>query len=140
MSRPSLMVGKWVCLPPLRKSLRFQMLCAKSNTSNLCVLNTSSAIIGSCECLSDVMFGLTLTAHGQLGICLACAFQDGWPFRCRFVSAQDDLDVERIKLEASAASAGLFASDEGRSRTEEWVDDDVAAFGQVEQGVFQHGN
>ncbi len=86
------------------------------------------------------MFGLTLTAYGQLGKCLACAFQDGWPFRCRFVSAQDDLDVERIKLEASAASAGLFASDEGRSRTEEWVDDDVATFGQVEQGIFQNGN
>ena len=63
------------------------------------------------ESRSGAMFGLTLTAHGQLGICLACAFQDGWPFRYRFVSAQDDLDVERIKLEAAAASAGLFASD-----------------------------
>jgi len=91
------------------------------------------------ESRSGAMFGLTQTPHGQLGICLACAFQDGWPFRYRFVSAQDDLDVEWIKLEAAAASAGLFASDEGRSRTEEWVDDDVAAFGKVEQGVFQHG-
>jgi hypothetical protein len=95
----------------------------------LCVPKTSSALIGPCESLSGVILGLTLTAHGHLGICLACAFQDGWPFCHRFVSAQDDLDVERIKLEASAASAGLFAGDEGRSRTEEWVDDDVAAFG-----------
>ena len=96
--------------------------------------------IGPCESLCGVMFGLPLTAHGQLGICLACAFQDGWPFCHCFVSAQDDLYVERIKLEATAASAGLFASDECRSRTEEWVDDDVATFGQVEQRVFQHGN
>ena len=36
--------------------------------------------------------------------------------------------------------AGLFAGDECRSRTEEWVDDDVATFTHVEQRVFQHGN
>ena len=74
------------------------------------------------------MFGLTLTPHGQLGICLACAFEDGWPFCHRFVSAQDDLDVKRIKLEAAAASAGLFASDEGRSRT------DAVCFGALVAG------
>lgn len=86
------------------------------------------------------MIGLTLTAHGQLGICLASAFQDGRVSCHRFVSAQNDLDVKWIKLEAAAVSAGLFASDECRSRTQERVDDDVAAFGHVEQRVFQHGN
>jgi hypothetical protein len=40
------------------------------------------------------------------------AFQDGWPLCDRFVSAQDDLDVESIKLEATAEAASLFASDE----------------------------
>jgi hypothetical protein len=54
------------------------------------------------------MFGLTLTARGQLGICLASAFQDGSPFCHRFVSAQDDLELEWIKLEAAATSAGFF--------------------------------
>ena len=44
----------------------------------------------------------TLTAHGQLGKCLASAFQDGQSFRRRFVSAQDDLDVEWIKLKPAA--------------------------------------
>jgi hypothetical protein len=34
-------------------------------------------------------------------------------------------------------SASLFAGDECRSRTEEWVDDDVAAFGHIEQRILQ---
>src|SRR5450759_4684687 len=41
---------------------------------------------------------------------------------------------------SAAASASLFGSEECRSRTEEWVEDDVAAFGDIEQRVFQHGN
>ena len=86
------------------------------------------------------MFGLTLMAYGQLDKCLACAFQDGWLFCHRFESAQDDLDIKWIKLEAAATSAGLFASNKRRSRTEEWIEDDVAAFGHVEQCVLQHGN
>jgi hypothetical protein len=73
------------------------------------------------------MFGLTLAAHAQFDIRLACAFQDRCLSCHRFVAAQYDLDVEWIQLEAAAASAGLFAGDERRSRTEEWVDDDVAA-------------
>src|SRR4029077_5745899 len=89
---------------------------------------------------AGAMFGLTLAARGQLRICLTCDFQDRDLSCHRFVSAQDDLDVEWIQLAAAAASAGLFAGDERRSRTEEWVDDDVAAFGHIEQGIFQHGN
>src|SRR5205823_14853809 len=87
-----------------------------------------------------VIFGVTLPAHRQFGICFACAFQDGWPPRYRLVSAQDDIDIQRVELEAAAASASAFGSDERRSRTEEWVEDDVAAFGHIEQRVFQHGN
>ena len=79
------------------------------------------------------MFGLPLAAHGQFGICLTGAFQDRWLSRHRFVAAQDDFDVEWIELNAAAASAGLFAGDQRRSRTEERVDDDVAAFGHIEQ-------
>jgi hypothetical protein len=86
------------------------------------------------------LFGLTLAAHGQVGTCLTGAFQDRWLSRHDFVAAQDDLDVEWIELEAAAASASLFAGDERRSRTEEWVDDDVAAFGHIEERIFQHGN
>ena len=86
------------------------------------------------------MFGLTLAARGQLRICLTRAFQDRDLSCHRFVSAQDDLDVEWIQLDAAAASAGLFAGDERRSRTEEWFDDDVAAFAHIEQRIFQHGN
>jgi hypothetical protein len=65
------------------------------------------------------MFRLTLAAHGQFDMCLTCAFQDRYLSCHRFVSAQDDLDVEWIQLEAAAASAGLFGADERRSRTEE---------------------
>jgi len=34
--------------------------------------------------------------------------------------AQDDIHIERVKLDTAAASAGLFGSDERRSRTDEW--------------------
>ena len=62
------------------------------------------------------------------------------PSRHCLVPAQDDIDIERVKLNTAAASACLFGSDERRSRTEEWVEDDVAAFGHIEQCIFQHGN
>jgi len=88
------------------------------------------------QCARLRLVRLTLTAHGHLYKCLACAFQDGWPFRQRFIAAQDDLDVEWIEFEAAAMPAGLFAGDECRSRTEEGVEDDVAAFGHIEQRVF----
>ena len=78
------------------------------------------------QCARLRLVRLTLTAHGHLYECLACAFQDGWPFRQRFIAAQDDLDVKWIELETAAMPAGLFAGDECRSRTEEGVDDDVA--------------
>ena len=74
------------------------------------------------------MFDLTLTAHGHLPKCLACALKDGWLFSHRFVAVQDDLDIAWIELEPAAMPAGLFAGDECRSRTEEWAEDDVEWF------------
>jgi hypothetical protein len=53
------------------------------------------------------IFGVTLPAQRQFGICLACAFQDGWPSGYRLVSAQDHIDVKRVEFEAAAASASL---------------------------------
>ena len=60
-------------------------------------------------------FGLTLTADGEIGICLASVFHDSRPFCHRFESAKNDVDIEWIKLEAPAVPAGLFAGDERRS-------------------------
>ena len=86
------------------------------------------------------MFGFQLAARSKFSIRLTCAFQDRCLSCHRFVSPQNDLDVKWIELDAAAASAGLFAGDERRSGTEEWIDDDVAAFGHIEQRIFQHGN
>jgi hypothetical protein len=68
-----------------------------------------------------VIFGVTPPAHRQFGICLVCAFQDGWPSGHRLVSAQDDIDIERVELEAAAVAASPFGSHERRSRAEERV-------------------
>src|SRR6266702_3121241 len=57
-----------------------------------------------------------------LSICLACAFQDGLPSRHCLVPAQDDIHIERVKLDTAAASACLFGSDDRRCRTDEWVE------------------
>src|SRR5262245_53866944 len=86
------------------------------------------------------MLGFKLAARSKFSIRLACGFQDRCQSCHRFVTAQDNLDVEWVQLDAATGSASLFAGDESRSRTEEWVDDDVAAFGHIEQRIFQHGN
>ena len=62
------------------------------------------------------------------------------PSRHCLVPAQDDIHIERVKLDTAAASACLFGSDERRSRTDEWVEDNIAPFGHVEQRIFQHAN
>jgi hypothetical protein len=61
------------------------------------------------------IFGVTLPAFCELGVGLARAFQDAGSSRHRLVSAQDNINMERIELEAAAASAGLFGSDERRT-------------------------
>jgi len=62
------------------------------------------------------------------------------PSRHCLVPAQDDIHIERVKLDTAAASACLFGSDEHRSRTDEWVEDNIAPFGHGEQRIFQHAN
>ena len=52
------------------------------------------------QCARLRLVRLTLTTHGHLYKCLACALKDGWLFRHRFLSAQDHLDVEWIYLDA----------------------------------------
>jgi hypothetical protein len=79
--------------------------------------------------------GLTLTAGGQIDICFAGAL-NGWLYCHCLVAAQNHLDIARIKLKAAAAAASLFACNECRSQTEEWVDDDIAALGHVEKRIF----
>src|SRR5215831_6501707 len=76
----------------------------------------------------------------QFGICLACGFQDGWSSRHRLVTAQHDIDIERIEFEAAAASASAFSSDKRRSRTEEGIEHDVVALSHVKQRVRYHGD
>src|SRR5262245_63926980 len=76
----------------------------------------------------------------QFGICLACGFQDGWSSRHCLVTAQHNIDMERVEFEAAAASASALSSDKRRSRTEERIEHDVAALSQVKQCVFYHGD
>src|SRR5262249_24746063 len=71
---------------------------------------------------------------------LACGFQDGWSSRHRLVTAQQDIDIERVEFEAAAASASAFSSDKRRSRTEEGIEHDVVALSHVKQRVRYHGD
>ena len=58
--------------------------------------------------------------------------------RGKFIPTDDDVDIERIELDAAANAASLLGGDEGRARAEERVDDDVAPVGQVQQRVLDH--
>ena len=57
---------------------------------------------------------------------------------CGRVSAHDHLDIERVQVDTPADVADLVGGYEGRARAEEWVDDDVAAIGEVEERVREH--
>jgi addiction module HigA family antidote len=59
-----------------------------------------------------VIFGVTLPAKSEPRKCLACALEDGLASRHRLVAARDDIDIERVELEAAAAPPGLFSSDQ----------------------------
>src|SRR5262245_59526805 len=71
-------------------------------------------------------------------MCFPGLFENGWPSRRGLVTAQDDIDIERVEFHAAAASASSFSSDEGRSRPEEWIEDDVAAIRHIKQRILQH--
>jgi hypothetical protein len=55
------------------------------------------------------------------------------------IAAHDHIDIERVELDPAKDAAGLVSSDEGRARAEEWVDDNVAAIGEVEERVLENG-
>ena len=57
---------------------------------------------------------------------------------CDRVLAHDHLDIERVQIDTPADVADLVGGYEGRARAEEWVDDDVAAIGEVEESVREH--
>ena len=59
---------------------------------------------------------------------------------CRgLVSAHDDIDIERVELDAATDAAGRLGGDEGRAGAEERVDDSAAAVGEVEKSILEHG-
>ena len=55
------------------------------------------------------------------------------------IAARNHVDVERVELDPATDAAGSLGGDEGRAGAEEWVDDDVAAIGEVEERVLEHG-
>jgi hypothetical protein len=50
--------------------------------------------------------------------------------RHTFIAADDDVDKERIKFDASVDTAGLFGGDQGRAGAQEGVQHGVAAISQ----------
>ena len=61
-----------------------------------------------------------------------------WVAGCDRVLAHDHLDIERVQVDTPADVADLVGGYEGRARAEEWVDDEVAAIGEVEERVGEH--
>src|SRR5690349_10188467 len=47
----------------------------------------------------------------------------------------DGVDVGRIELDAAAAPSDLLGCDQSGAATQEWVQDDVAAPGRIQNGV-----
>ncbi len=75
----------------------------------------------------------------QLVVRLAGLGEDRWVVCRGLIAAHDYIDVEWIEFDATADAASPVCGDEGRTGTEERVKDDVIAFGDVEDGVLEHG-
>jgi hypothetical protein len=56
--------------------------------------------------------------------------------RRRFETANDDVGIERVQFEPAAEAAGGFGGQQCGAGAEEWINNDVAAAGQVEDGVL----
>ncbi len=56
------------------------------------------------------------------------------------IPARDHIHIKRVDLNATTNAFGLLGGDEGRARAEEWVDDGVAAVGEVEKRIFEKAN
>jgi hypothetical protein len=54
------------------------------------------------------------------------------PSRRRVISAEDDIDIEWVELEAAAVPASLYGCDECRTRTDDWAEHDVTPLGHIE--------
>jgi hypothetical protein len=72
-------------------------------------------------------------ASGQVLKLFASLNQDRRAVCCGLIPTDNHVDVEWIKLHATADSGGLLGRDESRSRAAERVDDGVAAIAEVEQ-------
>jgi hypothetical protein len=55
------------------------------------------------------------------------------------IPARNHIHIKRVDLNAMTNGLGLLG-DEGRARAEEWVDDGVAAVGEVEKRIFEKAN
>src|SRR5271170_2683289 len=78
------------------------------------------------------------TSRRQLTEALAGLHEDRRLAAGRLVATHDDVDVERVKLDAPAEAAGRLGGDEGRPGAEERVQHDIAAVGEVEERVLDH--
>src|SRR6202044_882962 len=81
----------------------------------------------------------SLAPRRQLTEALPGLHEDRGFAACPLVAADNHIDVKRVELESAADAAGLVGRDEGRTGAEERVDDDVAALGEVGEGVLEHG-
>jgi hypothetical protein len=66
---------------------------------------------------------------------LAGLFQNRGVARFGLVTAENDVDIERIELDAAAATTGSLGGNQGRAGPEERVEHDVPSVGQVEESV-----
>jgi hypothetical protein len=67
----------------------------------------------------------------------ASLFEDRGLAGSSLVAAEDDVDVERIELDAAAASAGFLGGHQGRARAQKRVKHDIPAVGEIVERVDQ---
>lgn len=76
---------------------------------------------------------LALSPRRQVLERLAGIGQNGILARGPLVAADDDVDVERIELDAATDTADLVGGNQGRPGAKERVNDDVATIGEIEE-------
>jgi hypothetical protein len=59
--------------------------------------------------------------------------------RRRFIAPHHHVDVERIEFDAATDATGRVGGDEGRTRSEKRVDNEIAPVGEVEERILEHG-
>jgi hypothetical protein len=81
----------------------------------------------------------TCPTRGYRLECLAGLGENRQVARRGFIAAYDHIDVQRIEFDASAHTLGLLGGNESRAGAEKWINDDIAAIGEVEERVLEHG-